>query len=173
MKRVIPIGDNNDMLRQKMPEFNFSNPIMDASDLTKTLINTMKDEKGVGLAANQLGIATRAFAIHTEPAEVLFNPVITFASKEEVLMDEGCLSYPGVYIKIKRPKDVRVRYKNLHGAVCTKRYSGLAARCVQHEIDHLDGIEYFKRAHPVHQERFKKKWTKMTRLLRKAAKLAK
>ena len=70
-------------------------------------------------------------------------------------------------------KDIRVRYKNLHGAICTKRYSGLAARCVQHEIDHLDGIEYFKRAHPIHQERFKKKWTKMTRLLKKAAKLAK
>ncbi len=173
MKRVIPIGDNNDMLRQKMPEFNFADPIMDATDLNKTLINTMKDEKGVGLAANQLGIATRAFAIHTEPPEVLFNPIITFASDEEVLMDEGCLSYPGVYVKIKRPKDIRVRYKNLHGAICTKRYSGLAARCVQHEIDHLDGIEYFKRAHPIHQERFKKKWTKMTRLLKKAAKLAK
>ena len=145
MKRVIPIGDNNDMLRQKMPEFNFADPIMDATDLNKTLINTMKDEKGVGLAANQLGIATRAFAIHTEPPEVLFNPIITFASDEEVLMDEGCLSYPGVYVKIKRPKDIRVRYKNLHGAICTKRYSGLAARCVQHEIDHLDGITMFDR----------------------------
>ena len=99
MKRVIPIGDNNDMLRQVMPEYNFANPIKDASELNSMLINTMKDQKGVGLAANQIGIATRAFAIHTEPPEVLFNPKITYASEEEIVLEEGCLSYPGVYVK--------------------------------------------------------------------------
>lgn len=173
MAKVVPIGDNNDMLRQAQPEFDFNNPVMDATELTTALLDTMKEQNGIGLAANQIGVPTRVFAIATEPPEVLFNPKITYYSDEVVLMDEGCLSYPGVYIKVKRPKDVRVRYQNLHGVIQTKKYTGNAARCAQHEIDHLDGVEFFTRAHPIHLDRFKRKWTKMKRLLKKASKLAK
>mgnify|MGYP003659103330 CR=1 FL=1 len=100
MARIIPLGDQNDMLRQRMPEFDFSNPIKDPADLTATLLTTMKDNRGLGLAANQIGIPTRALAILTEPPEVLFNPKITYMSDEQENLNEGCLSYPGVYVKI-------------------------------------------------------------------------
>jgi len=88
-------------------------------------------------------------------------------------MDEGCLSYPGVYVKIKRPRFIRVRFKDPYGNVCTKKFDGMAARVFQHELDHLNGIEYFTRAHPIHLERFKRKWKKVLRLIKKAARLAK
>jgi peptide deformylase len=173
MARIIPIGDLNDMLRSEMPEFDFSNPIKDPSDLSKELITTMEKGGGIGLAANQVGIPTRAFAIATEPAEVIFNPKITYASDELENMDEGCLSYPGVYIKVKRSKDVRIKYQNLHGEIQTRKFTGTAARVAQHEIDHLDGIEYFRRAHAINLERFKRKWEKMKRVLKKVSKSAK
>jgi|TARA_R110002050_G_scaffold168478_5_gene299829 peptide deformylase len=173
MARIIPIGDLNDMLRQVMPEFDFSNPIKDPSDLSKELIDTMEKGNGIGLAANQIGIPARVFAIATEPTEVIFNPVVTYESEEQVNMDEGCLSYPGVFVKVKRAKDIRVRYFNLHGEMQTRKYSGNAARVCLHEIDHLDGIEYFTRAHAVNLARFKRKWEKMKRVLRKVSKQAK
>ena len=163
MARIIPLGDQNDMLRQRMPEFDFSNPIKDPADLTATLLTTMKDNRGLGLAANQIGIPTRALAILTEPPEVLFNPKITYMSDEQENLNEGCLSYPGVYVK----------YQNLHGEIQTRKFKDMAAKVIQHEVDHLDGIEYFKRAHTVNLERFKRKWEKMRRVLKKVAKTAK
>ena len=173
MARIIPIGDLNDMLRAVMPEFDFTNPIKDPSDISKELITTMEKSNGIGLAANQVGIPTRAFAIATEPAEVIFNPVITYESDEQENMDEGCLSYPGVFIKVRRARDVRLRFQNMHGEMQTRKFTGNAARVCLHEIDHLDGVEYFKRAHQVNLERFKRKWEKMKRVLRKVSKKAK
>ena len=172
-KIVIPIGDNNDMLRNEIPVFDFANPSIDPVELSHKLINAMKDGKGIGLAANQIGVPVRAFAMDSEPPIVAFNPKITFFGEEEVLMEEGCLSYPGVYVKIKRPRFIRVRFADPYGNICTKKFDGMAARVFQHELDHLNGIEYFNRAHPIHLDRFKRKWKKVQRLIKKAAKIAK
>jgi peptide deformylase len=170
---IIPIGDNNDMLRNKMPDFDFNNPSIDPVELSHKLINAMKDGKGIGLAANQIGVPVRAFTMYSEPPIVAFNPKITFFGEEEVLMEEGCLSYPGVFVKIKRPRFIRVRFADPYGNVCTKKFDGMAARVFQHELDHLNGVEYFKHANPIHLERFKRKWKKVTRLIKKAARTAK
>lgn len=172
-KVIIPIGDNNDMLRNRMPDFDFADPTIDPVELSHKLINAMKDGKGIGLAANQIGVPVRAFAMYSEPPIVAFNPKITYFGDELVTMEEGCLSYPGVYVKIKRPRFIRVRFTDPYGEVCTKKFDGMAARVFQHELDHLNGIEYFTQAHPIHLDRFKRKWKKVQRLIRKAAKVAK
>ena len=170
---IIPIGDNNDMLRNKMPDFDFANPSIDPVELSHKLINAMKDGKGIGLAANQIGVPVRAFAMYSDPPIVAFNPKVTYAGDELAIMEEGCLSYPGVYIKIKRPRFIRVRFQDPYGNIVVKKFDGMAARVFQHELDHLNGIEYFTQAHPIHLDRFKRKWKKIQRLIKKAARAAK
>lgn len=157
------------MLRSEVPAFDFKNPSVDPLELTQTLIREMKNNKGVGLAANQLGINARAFVLYSDPPMVCFNPRITAFSDEEVLLEEGCLSYPGTAVKVKRPKHIRARFQDPYGNVVTKKFTGMAARIFQHELDHLNGIEYFQRANPIHLERFKRKWKKTVRSIKKAS----
>jgi len=173
-KIIIPFGDRNDMLRSVVPDYDFNDPENDAVKLAHTLIDTIKNEAGAGLAANQLGIRARAFVMYSEPMIVAFNPKITYTGEELILMDEGCLSYPGVTIKIRRPRFIRVRFQDPYGNVCTKKFDGMASRVFQHELDHLDGIEYFTRANTIHRDRFQRKWKKVTRLVKNhAIKIAK
>lgn len=160
---IIYLGHLNDMLREDIPKFNFKEPVMDPLELSNILIREMKNNNGVGLSANQLGIRARAFVMYTDPPMVCFNPVITNYSDEQVLLDEGCLSYPGTSVKVKRAKHIRVRFQDPYGNVITKKFTGMAARIFQHELDHLDGIEYFHRANSFHLEQFKRKWKKIVR----------
>lgn len=173
MKDFIPFGDHNDMLRQEMPAFDFKDPENDAPKLAIHLIDEMKKHNGIGLAANQIGIKTRVFCMYSDPPMVCFNPKITSYGDEEVWLDEGCLSYPGVVCKVKRPKNIRARFQDPYGNVVVKKFTGMAARVFQHELDHLDGIEYFQRANPIHKDRFKRKWKKVYRTIRNKAKQAK
>lgn len=167
---VIPIGDNNDMLRSPTEEFDFNNPQRDPVQLAKELIKCMKDNQGIGLSANQIGIPLRVFCMYSDPAIVCYNPKITFYGEETVMMDEGCLSYPGVAVKIERPQSIRVRFRDPYGTIITKKYTGMAARVFQHELDHLDGIEYHTRANWFNKDKFRKRWEKSKRVLRKLAK---
>jgi peptide deformylase len=115
---------------------------------------------GVGLSACQLGIMTRAFVIGnpSAPDEIIgvFNPIIVDYDLEKVVYEEGCLSYPGLFIKIKRPRAIRVRYRGWNGEAGTVRYEGYTARVFQHEYDHLNGITYQERANRYHLEQAKR-----------------
>jgi peptide deformylase len=166
MSEIIFLGHQNDMLRQVIPDFDFANTTIDPLELSHLLINNMKNNNGIGLAANQLGINARAFVMYSDPAIVAFNPKITYYGDDEVLMDEGCLSYPGVTIKVKRPRFIRVRFQDPYGNMVTKKFDGMASRVFQHELDHLDGVEYFKRANRIHKERFQNKWKRVLRTVK-------
>lgn len=169
MNQIIPLGHLNDMLRAKMPEFSFQTPPEDPIELTQTLIKTMKAGNGIGLAANQIGKQYRVFVMQTDPPMVCFNPRVTWYSDETVVLDEGCLSFPGVTVKIKRPQHIRVRFQDPYGNVVVKKFTGLAARVFLHELDHLDGVEHFTRANEMHRERFKRKWEKTVRTIKNYA----
>ena len=80
----------------------------------------------------------------------MFNPVIADVSTEEVALEEGCLTYPNLFVKIKRPMLIRVRYMDSHGEAHTDKFTGISARCVQHEIDHLNGENYTMKANKFH-----------------------
>ena len=171
-EHVIPIGDLNDMLRDKdIPAFDFNNPQQDPVKLAKDLIKTMQSGNGIGLAANQIGIRLKVFCMQTDPPMVCFNPRITWQSEETVKLEEGCLSYPGVIIKIERPQHIRVRFQDPYGTPIVKKFTGMAARCFLHEYDHLQGKLYYERADWFQKEKFEKRWKIAKRRLRKIAKL--
>lgn len=123
-------------------------------------------QDGVGLAATQVGWPVRLFLLAideneqdlAEP-EVILNPEIIEYSKKTEKMEEGCLSFPGLFIKITRPKSVKWRYQNLDGEIISKESTGFYARAIQHEIDHLNGMVFVDRASPVQKLKFNK-WLK-------------
>jgi peptide deformylase len=103
----------------------------------------MDDALGIGLAATQLGVMHRVLVYKVEPDAplgVLINPQVEWSGDELETLEEGCLSLPGVGVEVERPVYVRVRASDEHGAPLTVEATGLEARVIQHEIDHLDGV---------------------------------
>jgi peptide deformylase len=103
----------------------------------------MNDSLGIGLAATQVGILHRLLVYRVEqdaPVNALVNPVIEFSSDDREWAEEGCLSLPAVHVEVERPVFVRVRAKDEHGDDVVVEASGLEARVIQHEVDHLDGV---------------------------------
>ncbi len=139
--------------------FNFDDPQMDPIELASMLVKEMVDSKGLGLSAIQIGIPLRVFAITTRPQHtVLFNPTIVHVSDETRTDFEGCLSFPNLIIKVKRPFEIRMRYKQANQEVITVKWGGLTARCAQHEMDHLNGLLFYNQAGKFHRDQgFRKK----------------
>jgi peptide deformylase len=103
----------------------------------------MGDALGIGLAATQLGRVSRLLVYrveHDSPVQALVNPVLEWSGDEKEWMEEGCLSLPGVHVDVERPVHVRVRAHDGHGEPLLVEASGLEARVIQHEMDHLDGV---------------------------------
>ena len=117
--------------------------------LVKDLVETMQDEGGAGLAAPQLGVGLRVFAFDVdEVVGHIVNPVLSFPDDEEQDGPEGCLSIPGIYVDTKRRQNVVATGFNEHGDPIRLVGTGLMARCVQHETDHLDGVLFLDRLTP-------------------------
>ena len=103
----------------------------------------MHDSMGIGLAATQVGALRRVLVYrveHESPINALVNPEIEWSGREKEWMEEGCLSLPGVHVDVERPVRVRVRAQDPNGERIVVEASGLEARVIQHEIDHLDGV---------------------------------
>lgn len=113
----------------------------EVQSLVSSMLETMRSENGLGLAAPQVGKNIRLCVIEENGTTyVLINPKITTFSKNMVLMEEGCLSFPGEFFQISRPEEVKVRYLDEKGVSRKLKADGLLGRAVQHEIDHLDGV---------------------------------
>jgi peptide deformylase len=129
-----------------MPEFDFDNPIMDPVELEKNMIETMLILDGIGLAANQVGVETRVFVMghrdNPEAAQAFFNPVVTANTEDIADMEEGCLSFPGIYVKVKRPTKIKARWQNSRGEFEGGEFDGYNCKCFLHEYDHLEGIVF-------------------------------
>jgi peptide deformylase len=115
------------------------------------MVQLMLDERGMGLAANQIGITKRFFAIGHETFDtfkkhaIIWNPQVIKASEEKVIDVEGCLSFKDVFVKVKRPKVIEVQYETTQGKTEFAELNGMESKCFQHELDHLDGITFNKR----------------------------
>ncbi len=108
----------------------------------------MVDARGMGLAANQIGITKRFFAFGhgsfdkmKEPV-IIWNPSIVRESEEKTVDEEGCLSFPGLVLKIKRPKAIAVTYQDQDGQTMLASFSDLSSRCFCHEMEHMDGYTF-------------------------------
>lgn len=136
----------NPILRQRMPEFDFANPVMDPVELEKAMLETMFQSDGIGLAANQAGIAARVFVMghrdNPDAAQAFFNPEIIGNTEDIADMEEGCLSFPGIYVNIKRPTSIKARWQNSQGLVEEGEFDGYNCKCFLHEYDHLEGITF-------------------------------
>jgi peptide deformylase len=113
------------------------------TDEVRRMGERMDDALGIGLAATQLGVMHRLLVYRVDqdaPLGVLVNPEIEWSGEEVETLEEGCLSLPGVGVEVERPIRVRVRARDEHGSPLVVEASGLEARVIQHEIDHLDGV---------------------------------
>lgn len=147
-------------------------PVTEITDDTRTIVNdmleTMYDEKGVGLAATQVNIHQRIVVIdvseNNDTPLVLINPEIITKSNDTVINEEGCLSVPGCYAKVDRHTTCTVKAQNEHGETFTLDGEELLSVCIQHELDHLNGILFVDYLSPLKRQRIKTKLEKEARL---------
>lgn len=136
----------NNILREQMPLFDFSNPTVDPIQLEKDMLETMYEHDGIGLSANQVGIRARVFVMgHRDSPEAgmaFFNPVVLENTSEIEDLEEGCLSFPGIFVKIKRPTAIKARWQNSRGEIMEGTFEGYECKCFLHELDHLEGIVF-------------------------------
>lgn len=143
---------NDSMLRDHLPDFNFDQRLVDPLKLAEDLVETLKHHNALGVAANQFGLPYRVFAMATDPLFVCFNPTITY-EEGSALLDEGCLSFPYLYLKIKRPAKIRAKFQDYNGDIVTRVFDGMTARIYLHELDHLNGITFQSKANQFHLNR--------------------
>lgn len=143
-------GEDHPLLNQVLPEFNFSNPPVNPVEFASSLVETCKLHRGIGLAANQCGFNHRVFVMGSGDNYVaFFNPKIVSTNGVDVHIVEGCLSFPLLSLRITRPEEINVEYQDFNGVKRTAKYTGISARCFQHELDHMNGIVYTSMAKPL------------------------
>ena len=150
-----------------------SEPIAEITEeiraLARDMLETMYDAPGVGLAAIQIGVPKRIITMDVSKSEderqplVLINPEILWASEDKRTYEEGCLSIPEYYEEVERPDRVRFRYMNLEGETVEQDADGLLATCVQHEIDHLNGVLFIDYLSKLKRDRVMTKFKKAAR----------
>lgn len=123
-----------------------------------SIMETLSTMGGLGLSANQIGLPYRIFALNMgDKIWAIINPVVVDKSTLKSSFQEGCLSYPGLYLKLSRAQSITLKFNAITGEEMTQTFDGLTATCVQHELDHLDGILYTDLVHPFHLEKAKRK----------------
>lgn len=137
------VSDSDPILHRKLKPFDY-NGDMDAGWLADTLFNAMDLYKGVGLSASQIGIDARVFVLGYRGGIKIevFNPKVLDITGKEIMMYEGCLSYPGINISVKRPGSIFVSYQDRYGEYRQDMFSGMTARIFLHEYDHMEGITF-------------------------------
>lgn len=128
------------------------------------MLDLMEKSEGVGLAANQVGLDKQIFVMQcTQDKEpyVFINPVIIEHSNENSSYQEGCLSFPNLYIDLERSKSVTLKWLDLNGQEKKEQFSGLEAVCVQHELDHLNGIVFVNKLKPAKKQLVLNKYSKL------------
>lgn len=152
---------------KEIDQFEF-NGDTDVKQLSEDMVEMMQKSGAAGLAANQLGLEHRVFVLNTQPEPlVCFNPKIVHYSEKFAVQEEGCLTFPGLFVKIRRPQWIRVRFQDIDGNVQTETLNGLVARAFQHELDHLDGVNYLSRAKKIHMDQAKRKQKLIERKLKR------
>jgi len=154
-----------------------SRPVVEISEDIRTLVadmfETMYKAPGIGLAAIQVGVPSRVVVMDLSKREteaeprVFINPEITWSSEETSPYEEGCLSIPDVHEDVERPSRVKIRYLDLEGKSQEADAEGLFATCIQHEVDHLNGVLFIDHISKLKRERIVKKFTKAAKRVEK------
>jgi len=138
LKIVVPLYDFDEPLNIVTTQDEFG-----LTEFIDAMFVTMKLNKGLGLAANQIGQNVRVFVMDFYGEEfICINPIIEQSSTEFTIDQEGCLSFPDLSLNVKRSSEIFVSYSNIDGVEIQRWLSGITARCFQHELDHLNGITF-------------------------------
>ena len=152
------------MLGVEVPEYKGSLPNPNMTKLIKRLQLTRKLYGGIGLSANQCGVFERVFVIGTDDFQMAcINPKVISVSDDVIKMDEGCLSYPGLYLKIARPESAVVEYTDENGQLQQTTLKGITARCFVHELEHMNGKKFIDNVGPVSLQMAKRKQQKVVK----------
>lgn len=155
--------ENHPMMKQRIPEYDITllpNPVM--TNTINRLKMTMKLYNGLGLSANQCGVFERVFIVGNEEIVIVcINPKLIKASDDLIKDNEGCLSFPGLFLKVERASSVEVEYYDLQGKKYNTTFTGLTARCFLHELDHMNGITMDKHVKPLALKMAKEKQGKL------------
>ncbi len=169
------LESDNAALQVKLEDCNSE---LNREEIKNNLIDTMKAYEGIGLSANQIGVLERVFVMYDTTTlempekEVIacFNPKIVSESTNKVLINEGCLTYPGLWLKVSRPESIGVEYEDENGKVIKDNLSGLQCRIFQHEYDHMEGSDFTKKVSKLKLDLALKKQKKMDDLAQKLKK---
>jgi peptide deformylase len=162
------VSENDPILREVLPEFDFTNPPVNPMEFASSLVETCKQHKGYGLSANQCGFRHRVFVMGSgEQYVAFFNPELINISQQESHLVEGCLSFPLLGLSITRPAEVGVRYQDFSGEWKGTTLSGISARCFLHELDHMNGIVYTSKVKPLALQSGMKKRDKLLKMVNK------
>ena len=176
-ERIEPLrlyGENHPMLSVAIPEYKEAIPNPTMTNLVARLKMTMKLYNGVGLSANQCGIMQRVFVIGTEHFQIAcINPKVIAKSEEISKDNEGCLSFPAMFLKVDRPSWVDVEFYDETGALKQIRMEGLTARCFLHELDHMNGVKFIDHAGPLAIQMARQRQDKMVKQIVRIQKNAK
>ena len=158
-----------------------SKPVAEIGDDIRTLVadmfETMYEAPGIGLAAIQIGVAKRVVVMdlskkdEAQAPQVFINPEITWRSDETSTHEEGCLSIPDYYEEVERPQRVKVKYLDLDGEAHEIEADGLFATCLQHEVDHTNGVLFIDHISKLKRDRVIKKFTKAAKAEKSAKKV--
>ena len=156
------------LLLSPLPEITADTEPEDRKEILDNMVETMKHYGGIGLSANQVGLALRMFVFGDNKHYVpCFNPRIISTSEKKVPIEEGCLTYPGLFIKIFRPDEVTLTFEDENRELHEETFTGLMARVVLHEMDHMDGIDFQTRAGKMALDIAKRKRLRGVRKLKK------
>jgi peptide deformylase len=135
--------EDDPILKQTAENWDFENHV-NAAVIEREMLELMKASKGMGLAGNQVGLLRRVFVMRTTDGREFgcFNPWIMFGDNDFITGDEGCLSFPNLWLKVPRHNKITASYLDNTGKPCIIELEGLDARCFQHELDHLNGITF-------------------------------
>jgi peptide deformylase len=135
--------EDDPVLKQEAEQWDFKNHV-NAAVIEQEMLELMRASNGIGLAANQVGLLRRVFVMKLADGREIgcFNPWIMFGDNDKIEGDEGCLSFPNLWLRVKRHNKITAAYLDNTGKQCIIELEGLDARCFQHELDHLDGVTF-------------------------------
>lgn len=137
------LKEDDPILKQEAERWDFEAHV-NAAVIEREMLELMRASNAIGLAGNQIGLPRRVFVMKlTDGREIgCFNPWIMFGDNDKIEGEEGCLSFPNLWLKVKRDNKITASYLDNTGKQCIIELEGLDARCFQHELDHLDGITF-------------------------------
>src|SRR6056300_133696 len=152
----------NEFLNKKLNDVDLENPGFDPKELKQQMVELMIESKGIGLSASQVGLNYQLFVMgdSQKNSTICINPQVLQHTEATTVDVEGCLSFPGMFVPVKRPEEILVEYYNEKLEKVITKITGYSVKCFLHEWDHLQGITFKDRVSQLKWDRAKKKQKK-------------